>query len=185
MPKKVFTNQGELLFSLTDFISWQTLWIIYCLRDLITKVFFFFLFFFFFFFDIMIQNSPRFRENPSQEIAILELSPLRVLYLGLHVTYMGLHYTRSPGFFKIILVYFFHSLRAAPTEALCCLRHKQSLSEQVLFACEVRQIFLWIHSEQESIEPKIRNYMSHCIYLRSHEKLMSVVLEKGECYFKQ
>ena len=81
---------------------------------------FFFLSFFFFFFYIMIRNSPRFRENPSQEIAILELSPLRVLYLGLHVTYMCLHYTRSPGFFKIILVYFFHSLRAAPTEALCC-----------------------------------------------------------------
>ena len=50
-----------------------------------------FFFLFFFFFDIIIQNSPRFRENPSQEIAILELSPLRVLYLGLHVTYMGLH----------------------------------------------------------------------------------------------
>ena len=48
MPKKVFTNQGELLFSLTDFISWQILWIIYCLRDLITKKVFFFSFFFFF-----------------------------------------------------------------------------------------------------------------------------------------
>ena len=185
MPKKVFTNQGELLFSLTDFISWQTLWIIYCLRDLITKKVFFFLSFFFFFTSWSRIVRPRLGENPSQEIAILELSPLRVLYLGLHVTYMGLHYTRSPGFFKIILVYFFHSLRAAPTEALCCLRHKQSLSEQVLFACEAHQNFLWIHSEQESNKPKMRNYMSHCIYLRSHEKLMSVVLEKGECYFKQ
>lgn len=69
--------------------------------DLITKKVFFF--FFLFFFYIMIRNSPRFRENPSQEIAILELSPLRVLYLGLHVTYMGLHYTRSQAFLKLYL----------------------------------------------------------------------------------